>query len=104
MKREGGGSRGGRSGRGGRGGRGGSRPGGGRGRMGMMRFRPTYCRFCKEKGMTIDYKNIHVLERLINERGKVLSRRITGTCARHQRAVAEAIRRARFLSLLPYTR
>ncbi len=66
--------------------------------------RKKYCRFCKDKGMKIDYKNLNILERLIGERGKILSRRNTGTCAKHQRKVASAIKRARFLSLIPYTR
>ena len=66
--------------------------------------RKKYCRFCKDKGMNIDYKNLNILERLIGERGKILSRRNTGTCAKHQRKVASAIKRARFLSLIPYTR
>jgi len=62
------------------------------------------CRFCKSNIDIIDYKDLPTLERLISERGKILSRRITGTCAKHQRRVAEAIKRARYLALLPYTR
>ena len=67
-------------------------------------IRKKYCRFCKDKVMNIDYKSLNILERLIGERGKILSRRNTGTCAKHQRKVASAIKRARFLSLIPYTR
>lgn len=70
----------------------------------FARIRKKFCRFCKEKAAQIDYKNLSVLEKLISERGRILSRRVTGTCARHQRKVAIAIKRARFLSLLPYTR
>ncbi|MDD5006201.1 MAG: 30S ribosomal protein S18 [Candidatus Omnitrophica bacterium] len=67
-------------------------------------MRKKYCRFCKDKVKDIDYKNLNVLEKLISERGKILSRRNTGTCARHQRIIAAVIKRARFLSLMPYTR
>ena len=67
-------------------------------------LRKKYCRFCKDKTKDIDYKNLNVLERMVNERGKIISRRGSGTCAKHQRKVAAAIKRARFLSLIPYTR
>ncbi len=66
--------------------------------------RKKVCRFCADKVKTIDYKEIKKLEMLIRERGKIISARISGNCAKHQRSVAEAIKRARFLSLLPYTR
>ena len=66
--------------------------------------RKKFCRFCKDKTYVIDYRNLNTLERMINERGKILSRRITGNCARHQREVCSAIKRARFLSLIPYVR
>lgn len=69
-----------------------------------MRMRPAFCRFCKDKLMDINYKNMSILERMINDRGKILTRRSTGNCAKHQRKVAIAIKRARFLSLIPYTR
>jgi small subunit ribosomal protein S18 len=59
------------------------------------------CRFCTQK-LKIDYKDIDVLRRFVTERGKILPRRITGTCAKHQRAVAEAIKRARILAMLPF--
>ena len=62
------------------------------------------CRFCKTKTNIIDYKDLPTLEKLISDRGKILSRRITGNCAKHQRKVADAISRARFLALLPYTK
>lgn len=69
-------------------------------------FKKKYCRFCQDKtqNLVIDYKNLGVLEKMISERGKILSRRVTGNCARHQRKICIAIKRARFLSLLPYTR
>jgi len=63
-----------------------------------------FCRFCTEKTKTIDYKDAKRLESFITERGKILSSRISGNCAKHQRIVAESIKRARFLGLLPYTR
>jgi len=69
----------------------------------MVRFfRKRYCRFCKEKRDDIDYKDIDTLKDYITERGKILPSRITGTCAKHQRALSRAIKRARFMALLPY--
>jgi len=62
------------------------------------------CRFCKNKVTIIDYKDLATIERMISERGKILSRRFTGNCSKHQRKVAEAVRRARFMSLIPYSR
>jgi small subunit ribosomal protein S18 len=67
-------------------------------------IRKRFCRFCKDKVEYIDYKDLHILEKLIGERGKISSRRSTGTCARHQRVVAAAVKRSRFLSLIPYIR
>lgn len=67
-------------------------------------IRKRYCRFCKDKIDYIDYKDLHILEKMIGERGKIFSRRSTGNCARHQRKVAEAVKRARYISLIPYTR
>ncbi len=55
-------------------------------------------------GATVDYKNPETLKRYINEKGKIVSRRVTGNCARHQREIATAIKRARAIALLPYTR
>lgn len=65
-----------------------------------------FCRFCKDKdgGITFDYKEFKRLERFLNERGKILSRRVTGNCARHQRKIAVLIKQARFLALLPYVK
>ena len=65
-------------------------------------FKKRYCRFCKEKRDDIDYKDIDTLKDYITERGKILPSRITGTCAKHQRALSRAIKRARFMALLPY--
>jgi small subunit ribosomal protein S18 len=65
--------------------------------------RPKICQFCADKNATIDYKQVDVLRRFISEDGKIRPRRQTGTCARHQRALARAIKRARHLALLPFT-
>ncbi|MDR5710308.1 MAG: 30S ribosomal protein S18 [Armatimonadota bacterium] len=61
------------------------------------------CAFCTQKAEFIDYKDPGPLRRFISERGKILPRRMTGTCAKHQRMLAQAIKRARELALLPYT-
>jgi small subunit ribosomal protein S18 len=60
------------------------------------------CFFCKEKVEEVDYKNFNQLRRYVSEKGKIRSRRITGTCRRHQRQVAVAVKRAREMALLPY--
>lgn len=61
------------------------------------------CNFCVDNVKTIDYKDISKLRRYISERGKILPRRITGNCAKHQRALTTAIKRARHISLMPYS-
>ena len=61
------------------------------------------CGFCADKLETIDYKDINRLRRYITEKGKILPRRQTGTCAKHQRELTVAIKRARNIALLPYT-
>lgn len=66
--------------------------------------RKKFCRFCANKVQGIDYKEIKKMESFITERGKIVSRRFSGNCAKHQRQVVEAIKRARFLSLVPYVR
>jgi small subunit ribosomal protein S18 len=75
-------------GRGGKGGRGGA-------------SRRKVCRFCSETTTLIDYKNPQLLRSFITDRGKMVPRRISGSCAKHQRAISTAIRRARMLALLP---
>ena len=60
------------------------------------------CRFCAEKVRDIDYKQIQILRTFLTENGKILSSRITGTCAGHQRQLSKGIKRARNLALLPY--
>ena len=60
------------------------------------------CQFCADKAETIDYKVVEKLRKYVTERGKILPKRITGTCAMHQRAVTTAVKRARTVALLPY--
>jgi small subunit ribosomal protein S18 len=61
------------------------------------------CRFCADKNAKIDYKDQGQLKYFLTERGKIIPRRISGNCAKHQRVVATAIKRARVLALVPYT-
>lgn len=64
--------------------------------------RPRLCQFCAEKTKYIDYKQVDLLKRFTNEQGKIRPRRETGACARHQRMLAKAVKRARHIALLPY--
>jgi small subunit ribosomal protein S18 len=64
---------------------------------------PRVCQFCTDKSVTIDYKQAELLRRFVSEDGKIRPRRQTGTCARHQRELTVAIKRARHLALLPFT-
>ena len=74
-------------------------PSGGRG---MRRPRRKVCNFCVDKMDYIDYKDVARLRRYLTERGKIMPRRMSGTCAKHQRPLAMAIKRARVMALLPY--
>ncbi len=65
--------------------------------------RKKVCRFCADKELKIDYKDAKVLKSFVSERGKIIPRRIVGTCASHQRELCEAIKRARQIALLPYS-
>lgn len=65
--------------------------------------RPKTCQFCTDKELRIDYKNVDLLKSYITDEGKIRPRRQTGTCAKHQRALANAIKRARHVALLPFT-
>ena len=89
--------------------------GAGKGKLGMRRrekredvfagrVRKKTCRFCEEKVEAIDFKDMRRYERLVSERGKMLSRRITGVCAKHQRKVEDAVKKARFMALLPFVK
>lgn len=72
-------------------------------RGGPKRQHRKVCSFCVEKIEYIDYKEISRLRRFVSDRGKILPRRVTGTCARHQRPLTTALERARAIALLPYT-
>ncbi len=71
---------------------------------GKNRFyqRRKVCRFCVDSNMDIDYKNPRALKQFITERGKIIPRRITGTCAKHQRKLSLAIKQSRQIALLPF--
>ena len=87
--------------------RGGGRPAKGRVRRPFKRkflFRKKkFCKFCDEKIAFIDYKDVRLLQGFIPERAKIFPRRISGTCAKHQRKLMQAIKRARVLALIPFT-
>ena len=65
-------------------------------------FRKKSCRFCLDKTESIDYKDVMRLRRFVTEKGKIMPNRLTGNCAKHQRKIASAIKRARYMALLPY--
>ena len=76
-----------------------------RGRAGKPRFlfrRRKYCKFCEQKAQWIDYKDIRTLQSYTPERAKILPRRISGTCAKHQRQLMQAVKRARMIAFLPF--
>ena len=82
----------------------GGRPGGPGGRSGGRRFQRTrVCQLCVDKAKSVDYKDTVKLGRYVSDRGRIEPRRRSGACAKHQRMVCEAIKRARHLALLPYT-
>ena len=76
----------------------------GRSRGGGRRFysRPRNCQFCAEKAKVLDHKKVEVLSKFVTREGKIRPRRQTGTCAKHQRIVASAVKRARHIALLPF--
>ncbi|GAB6273263.1 MAG: 30S ribosomal protein S18 [Peptococcaceae bacterium] len=69
----------------------------------VRRGKKRVCNFCVEKTDYVDYKNISYLRKYITERGKILPRRVSGNCARHQRVLTIAIKRARVMALIPFT-
>ena len=77
----------------------GGEEGGGRRGFGRRKV----CRFCADKALKVDYKDHGQLKYFLTERGKIIPRRISGNCAKHQREVATAVKRARMLAILPYT-
>jgi small subunit ribosomal protein S18 len=86
-----------------RGGRDSYDKGEGKGGMRMRRAKKKVCGFCIDKVMDIDYKEVNKVRKYVSERGKILPRRISGNCAKHQRQLTIAIKRARHIALLPYT-
>lgn len=68
----------------------------------MPRFKRKVCRFCFDKEAEMDYKKPKTLERYITDRGKILPRRVSGTCAKHQRLISTEIKKARIIALLPF--
>jgi len=66
-------------------------------------MRKKTCRFCADKGLRLDFKNPQQMGLYINERGKILPRRFTGACSKHQRDITLAVKRARLLAVVPYT-
>jgi small subunit ribosomal protein S18 len=78
--------------------------GDGKGGMRKRTFaRRKVCRFCADKNVAIDYKDPQTLKYFITDRGKIIPRRISGNCAKHQRKVSVAVKRARMIALLPFT-
>jgi small subunit ribosomal protein S18 len=78
---------------------------GGGGRGGRPRFlfrRRKYCKFCEQKAEWIDHKDVKTLQNYTPERAKILPRRISGTCSKHQRQLMQAVKRARMIALLPF--
>ncbi len=69
----------------------------------FRKARKKVCVMCSNKDFVLDYKNADQLKKFINEKGKILPRRATGACAKHQRDITQAIKRARHIAILPYT-
>lgn len=69
----------------------------------QRRGRPKVCYFCKEKIAYVDYKDVGLLRRFVSDRGKIRARRVTGSCQRHQRDIALAVKNAREMAILAYT-
>jgi len=68
----------------------------------MLKRRAKICQFCKDKAEEIDYKDVGKIRRYLSGRGKILSSKLTGNCSRHQRELTRAIKRARFMAMLPF--
>lgn len=79
------------------------KPAAGTMRRTASRRRPKFCYYCVEKQEHVDYKDVEKLRKYISERGKIIPRRVTGNCAKHQRLLTEAVKRARYMALLPYS-
>ena len=62
-----------------------------------------YCYFCDNPNLKVDYKNVELMRKYLSDRGKIVAKRISGTCNKHQRRIAKEIKRARFIALVPFT-
>jgi len=69
----------------------------------VRRIKKKVCMFCADKNLELDYKDAEKLKKFISEKGKILPRRVTGLCAKHQREVTVAVKRARQIAILPFT-
>lgn len=69
----------------------------------FRKMRKKVCPLCANKDLVLDYKNAEQLRKFINDKGKILPRRATGACAKHQREITQAVKRARHIAILPYT-
>jgi small subunit ribosomal protein S18 len=69
----------------------------------VKKFKKKVCAFCSKNAVAIDYKDIPTLRKFISDRGKIRARRVTGNCTQHQRDIANAVKNAREIALLPYT-
>ena len=69
----------------------------------FRKMRKKVCPLCADKNLVLDYKNADQLRKFINDKGKILPRRATGACAKHQRYITQAVKRARQIAILPYT-
>ncbi|MBF8257909.1 MAG: rpsR [Actinobacteria bacterium] len=79
------------------------REGGGPGGPKRRYVRKKFCRFCAEKELQLDYKNVYMIKQFVSERGKIVPRRISGTCAKHQRKLTVEIKKARIVALISFT-
>lgn len=69
----------------------------------FRKMRKKVCAMCANKELVLDYKNYDQMKKFVNEKGKILPRRATGACAKHQREITQAVKRARHIAILPYT-
>ncbi len=69
----------------------------------FRKMRKKVCPLCADKNLVLDYKNADQLKKFVNDKGKILPRRATGACAKHQRDITQAVKRARQIAILPYT-
>ena len=69
----------------------------------FRKMRKKVCTMCANKELVLDYKNYEQMKKFVNEKGKILPRRATGACAKHQREITQAVKRARHIAILPYT-